>query len=311
MENLLRKRLAIIKARAQLLKNRYLEREAARDGPRAASRLNQLLGRRASEAPTWKRYLDPGEPPRTLESAAPGREVGREDERSYLIRLEGADIDADAPGAAEGFVRVTDEPLWHRTFTPGWVPPGDTVTAERVCFFDIETTGLSPATYVFLCGMMYVEGGRFVVDQAFARDYAEERGMLLQVKETVSRFPLLVTYNGASFDIPFVKTRMAVGRIRFDRPFENIDLLPHARRAFRGILPNRRLETVERHLRGVERVGDIPGKEIPDAYHDFVRRGDARAIEHILYHNRMDLLAMAILLEHLARGRPPEIRWPY
>jgi hypothetical protein len=171
--------------------------------------------------------------------------------------------------------------------------------AREFCFFDIETTGLSPNTYAFLCGMMYLEDGDFVIDQAFARDYSEEPGMLRYVEEVYRRFPVVVTYNGASFDVPFVGTRMAVARMQGDGPRTHVDLIAAARRAFTDTLPNCRLETIERHLRGTARVGDIPGAEIPGAYHDFVRTGDAARIKKILYHNRMDLIAMVSLVDHL------------
>lgn len=298
MENLLKKRLAIIKERAKRLKARHAS------GDDAMSRLQRFLG---WPPPVWPRYLEPDKPPLPLELAVPGQARVIGDDPCYVVSVDGDDIDADAPRAARRLAEVTRDPSWARAFG---VEGGGAVAADGVCFFDIETAGLSPATYVFLCGLMYVERDRFVVEQAFARDYAEERGILLYVKDKLARFPLIVTYNGLSFDVPFVKTRMAVGRIEFHDRFEHVDLLPHARRVFRRRLPNCRLETVERHLKGVSRVGDIPGREIPDAYHDFVRRGDARAIRHILYHNRMDLLAMALVLDHLARTAPPEIPWP-
>jgi uncharacterized protein YprB with RNaseH-like and TPR domain len=82
----------------------------------------------------------------------------------------------------------------------------------------------------------------------------------------------------------------------------SVDLLYAARRVFRSMLPNCRLVTVERHLRRVDREGDIPGRYIPDAYHDYVRTGDARVMHNVLYHNRMDLFTMAVIVTHLSRG---------
>jgi uncharacterized protein YprB with RNaseH-like and TPR domain len=96
---------------------------------------------------------------------------------------------------------------------------------------------------------------------------------------------------------------MAVARIDYAGPLEHVDLLPPARPRFRGVLPDCRLETIERHLRGATREGDIPGSEIPDAYHEFVRTGDARKIKRILHHNRMDLLAMVGLFNCLMTGQ--------
>jgi len=178
--------------------------------------------------------------------------------------------------------------------------PDTPFAAARVLFLDIETTGLSSNTYLFLCGLMYIENGEFVVEQVFARDYAEEAGLLHYVRNAMARFDTVVTYNGASFDLPFLRTRMAVHRVRGVATLGSVDLLYATRRAFRDILPNRRLVTVERHLRRVDREGDIPGRYIPDAYHDFVRTKDARVIKNVLYHNRMDLFTMAVIVTHLS-----------
>jgi uncharacterized protein YprB with RNaseH-like and TPR domain len=47
---------------------------------------------------------------------------------------------------------------------------------------------------------------------------------------------------------------------------------------------------------GRKRAGDIPGSEIPGAYHEFVRTGDARRMAAVIHHNRLDLLSMLELI---------------
>ena len=46
---------------------------------------------------------------------------------------------------------------------------------------------------------------------------------------------------------------------------------------------------------GFEREGDVPGWEIPDRYFAFVRSGDARPLEGVLEHNRLDILSLALV----------------
>ena len=276
-ENLLKKRLAIIKDRAK--------------------RLREIR----ESAPPPQLFAAPGETC-TLADAAPGEGRVIESCPFYLIRTT-ADADAEeAPRVAADFARLAGDAAWVNSFLSENSRRSSALqtTAEKVCFFDIETTGLSANTYVFLCGMMFYENGKFVIEQAFARDYSEELGMLLYTKDLFSQFDILVSYNGRSFDVPFVTTRMAVGKIEYAGPKEHIDLLYPARNTFADKLLNCRLETIERHLRGMDREGDIPGSEIPEAYHSFVRDGDASLIKRILYHNRMDLLTMGIILNHLA-----------
>ncbi len=277
MENALRKRLEVLKNRAREIRRLYIERHGI-----------------GSPAETG--------PPSTLFEAAPGEEITIGSSALYLVRTDAPSLTADATELAGSFSRLSASPVWRRlSYGPSAArrDSPERISSGDFCFFDIETTGLTPSTYVFLCGMMVLRDGRFVIEQAFARDYSEETGMLLHVRQTLDRFPVLVTFNGVSFDVPFVKTRMAVGRIGYDGPREHVDLLPPARQSFGRVLPNCRLETIERHLRGGRGESDIPGSEIPEAYHEFVRTGDARKIGRILYHNRMDLLAMATLFNHL------------
>jgi uncharacterized protein YprB with RNaseH-like and TPR domain len=222
----------------------------------------------------------------------------------YLIRREGESIDPAAVQEAQAFARQSVWPKHVGARAHGSDAAGQKTAVsfdhQSVCFLDIETTGLSPTTYLFLIGLMYWEKGRFVAELVFARNYAEETAVLRYVRDTLSRFGVVVTYNGDRFDLPFIETRLAATRVGPLDPIASVDLLYAARRVYRGVLPNCKLGTVERHVRGFDRTGDIPGRYIPQAYHDYVRTGDARAMKNVLYHNRMDLFTMAILLNRLS-----------
>ena len=239
-----------------------------------------------------------------IETVEPGVEYLAGEEPFYMIRREGELIDPEAIREGRAFAGLQAWPEQARAKAHGSQAAGQTTAVpfdrESVCFLDIETTGLSPTTYLFLIGLMFWEKGRFVAELVFARNYAEEQAVLRYVRDALSRFGVVVTYNGDSFDLPFIETRLAATRVGPLDPIASADLLYAARRAYRGVLPNCRLGTVERHIRGIERTGDIPSRYIPQAYHDYVRSGDARAMKNVLYHNRMDLFTMAVLLNRLA-----------
>jgi uncharacterized protein YprB with RNaseH-like and TPR domain len=239
-----------------------------------------------------------------IETVEPGDEVSAGGEPLYLIRREAEDVDPAAVEEAEAFGRLVAWPKHVGAKAHGTQSPGQKLETpfdrESICFLDIETTGLSPTTYLFLIGLMFWEKGRFVAELVFARNYAEETAVLQYVRDTMSRFAAVVTYNGDRFDLPFIETRLAAARVGPLDPIASVDLLYTARRVFSSVLPNCKLGTVERHIRGIERSGDIPSRYIPAAYHDYVRTGDARAMKNVLYHNRMDLFTMAILINRLA-----------
>ena len=62
-----------------------------------------------------------------------------------------------------------------------------------------------------------------------------------------------------------------------------------------------RLSTLEDVLCGHRREGDVAGFEIPSRYFHYVRSGDARALAPVLEHNRLDLVALALVTAHAAQ----------
>ena len=167
-------------------------------------------------------------------------------------------------------------------------------------FLDTETSGLAggTGTFAFMVGV-----GRFVEQdfhlvQFFMRDPFEEPAMLLALEEFLAPCKTLVTFNGKSFDAPLLTTRYTLqgwpspmGRMA------HIDLLHLARRLWRDRLPSRTLSNLEVQILGAQRSEEeIPGWMIPQMYFDFLRDGDARPMKRVFYHNEMDVLSMAALL---------------
>ena len=175
---------------------------------------------------------------------------------------------------------------------------GDGVEPGDLAFFDLETTGLSSSP-VFLIGVMLWANGGLVTRQFFARDYSEERPIISMFAECLRGRRMLVSFNGKSFDLPYIRARAAATGVRFAFDGPHLDLLHVSRRAWKDRLPNCRLQTLEAHICGRHRTGDIPGHAIPQAYHDYVRTEDARQMVPTLEHNKLDLITLAELMIHL------------
>jgi uncharacterized protein YprB with RNaseH-like and TPR domain len=219
-------------------------------------------------------------------------------------------VNGSATGSGDGFFyRVTEEATevlsdyLETIASPSSEPQGplaplailQATPSSSVCYLDIETTGLGNAP-LFLIGLMYQEGEALIIDQLFARDYTEERPVLDFVRSFLDRYDLIVTFNGDRFDIPFIRERMAFFGIEFDPSVSSLDLLPVSRSLLGTKTPNHKLQTLERYVLGRKRIGDIPGADIPGAYHDFVRTGDAGQMQLVLHHNKLDLLSMLELV---------------
>ena len=175
------------------------------------------------------------------------------------------------------------------------------IAPEDVLFVDLETTGLS-STPLFLIGVMHCADGGLVVRQFLARDYSEEAATISLFTDMLQRKRLLVTFNGKSFDLPYVRVRAAANRIPFSAEQAHLDLLHECRRVWGQKLPNCKLQTLETHICGRRRDDDIPGAEIPAAYHEYVRTQNAADIVRIVKHNLLDL---ATLAELMVRMPPP------
>ena len=74
--------------------------------------------------------------------------------------------------------------------------------AENICFFDIQTTGLSAAvSSLYLIGTITFENNKWVLNQWFADDYVSEVRLLQAFSEFSEKYEWIAHYNGSTFDI--------------------------------------------------------------------------------------------------------------
>ena len=175
---------------------------------------------------------------------------------------------------------------------------------QAFAFLDIETTGLNggAGVYAFLVGVGRFEGETYHLAQFFLRDPSEEPAHLLALEAFLAPCQAVVTFNGKSFDIPLLNTRFTVQGWR--SPFAglaHIDLLHLARRLWRDRLPSRTLGSLELHILDHRRTEeDIPGWLVPQMYFDYLHTADARPLKSVFYHNAVDVISLAALLNHVA-----------
>ena len=175
---------------------------------------------------------------------------------------------------------------------------------ESFAFLDTETSGLAggTGTYAFLVGVGRFEGETFRLAQFFMRDPSEEAALLEGLMDFLAPCAALVTFNGKAFDAPLLVTRYLLHSIPVPfKDFAHLDLLPLARRLWRDRLPSRALKYLEENVLEAPRTADeVPGYEIPYLYFDYLRTGDASPLKGVFYHNAMDVVAMAALMNYTA-----------
>ena len=172
-----------------------------------------------------------------------------------------------------------------------------------LAFVDIEATGFTPGTPLFLVGLVMIEDGQLRVRQLLARDYTEEGALLFHLWKLFVDVRTVISFNGKTYDLPYIRDRMVYHGYRMGEGLEHIDLLHEGRRRYKDHLVNCKLQTLERAICGRGRVEDIAGAEIPEAYHDFVRTGNAVEMRGIVHHNALDLVTMVEVVLFMLEGR--------
>lgn len=169
---------------------------------------------------------------------------------------------------------------------------------------DLETTGLQrgAGTVPFLYGWATVVGQRLELEQWLLPQLGSELPLVEAALDRLRAASLLVTYNGASYDLPLLRARTVMTGV--DRAWPappHLDLLPLVRRLFRHRLPRCTLRSAEVGLLHRTRQGDLPGREAPERYWHFLRTGEAAPLEAVVQHNREDVVSLVRLLDRLAR----------
>ncbi|HEY8486013.1 MAG TPA: ribonuclease H-like domain-containing protein [Limnochordales bacterium] len=177
----------------------------------------------------------------------------------------------------------------------------------RVAVLDVETLGLAPVFPVFLAGLAWQEQdapqGTWRYLQLVCLQLDGELELLDALDRLVAeRFEALVTYNGRSFDLPYLRTRRAFWGLDGDGPWPAVaclDLVGEARRYLKPLVGNARLSQLEVWLTCRPREADPGAREVPELYQQFLQTGQPELLEAVLRHNYHDLRALATVWGHL------------
>jgi len=133
------------------------------------------------------------------------------------------------------------------------------------------------------------------------RDFADEHSVLCELAERIAERPVLVTFNGKTFDWPLLESRFTMTRrIAAPKLAAHLDLLHPARALWKLRLGSVRLIELEREVLDARRLGwqrddDVASALIPQFYFDYLRGGSATPLAAVVRHNQMDLRGLAAL----------------
>ena len=189
--------------------------------------------------------------------------------------------------------------------------PGTAWQKEDFLVLDLETTGLGRGqTIAFMIGLGYFENGQYVVEQVFLPEPEAETNSFDRLIEILEQKAVLITFNGKTFDVPILESRLLYNHVWLDlRAKEHIDLLHLARRLWKNKIPSCALETIEFYILGYirEKELDIEGGLIPQTYFQYLISGETDLLKRVFIHNQFDLLHTVALFTLICNsiGYPP------
>jgi len=150
---------------------------------------------------------------------------------------------------------------------------------HTMAYLDIETTGLSGDRDHVTTIALY--DGESIFHYVHGRNLADFRSRIAQYK-------LIITYNGKTFDVPFLRAALGV-----PMPHAHIDL----RYVLAGLGITGGLKECEKKL-GIDRkeLADIDGYFAVLLWHDYKRNGNEHALETLLAYNVADVVNLETLM---------------
>lgn len=178
---------------------------------------------------------------------------------------------------------------------------------EDICFFDIETTGLSPkASSLYLLGVMTWDASRkdWTLVQWFADNYHSEVPMIEAFFRLLAGRKLLCHFNGDTFDIPYILHKCQKHQITVDAHTDRLlhedsfDLLKHIRPLKKKLgLIHANQTALERWL-GIHREDEYDGGRLIPVYAQYMQQKilhpeqAENSLHLLLLHNHDDMLGM-------------------
>ncbi|MGZ7119191.1 MAG: ribonuclease H-like domain-containing protein [Methanobacterium sp.] len=165
-------------------------------------------------------------------------------------------------------------------------------------FLDIETLGLFNSPIILL-GIAKVSENNINVKQYLSRSLSEEKSVLDAFISNIDPDSVFVTFNGQTFDLPFIRNRMRYFNLKKDVDHAHFDVLHYSRREWSEELMNCQLQTLEKHLFNIVREDDVPSGLVPEFYQDYIKTGNVGPIIPIIKHNEQDIITVAMIFSRL------------
>ena len=179
----------------------------------------------------------------------------------------------------------------------------------KPCIFDIETTGLSAqrGNKIILTACLIPNSTGVTITQFLAENPYEEDRVIMATMNFLKdeSVDYLITYNGASFDIPFMKQRLEMKNLPYILNMYEFDLYNFIRSntGLKSQIGSLSQKNVEQHF-GISsnRKDVISGRESVKLFAEYAINQDSVIEKIILTHNREDVLQLCHLFNIIGRN---------
>jgi len=185
---------------------------------------------------------------------------------------------------------------------------------EELLFLDIETLGIYDSPMIIVGVGFYIDK-KFEIHLFFARNVGEEIAICEHLrKKILPKFRCFVSYNGKSFDIPYIASRLLyffdenpmiekddIPYKDINTKYHHIDLYHHCRRKFKGRFDNYTLTTMEQQLLGWKRENELPSSLVGMCYRKFLKNPQRYVglVKECIEHNYFDVYSLPLILKKL------------
>ncbi|MFX0116056.1 MAG: ribonuclease H-like domain-containing protein [Candidatus Hodarchaeota archaeon] len=172
---------------------------------------------------------------------------------------------------------------------------------DAIRILDVETLGFHPSP-LFLIGIAKPSSQGLEIRQLLARNLDEEPALLEACFRELSSSRVLISFNGRSFDMPYLHGR--AGYYGLPQPSLNVhfDLLHFSRRYWENKVSNCKLGTLEQEILRIDRKMSLPSALVPRFYQSYLKTQNPGPLVPIIAHNKQDLVSLAAIFNQMCRN---------
>lgn len=169
---------------------------------------------------------------------------------------------------------------------------------SEILYFDLETTGLSAGrSDLYIIGISYADSEKMKTILLFNDDGCSEAEMLQELNTYLENKKYLVTYNGDTFDIPYITAKYMEHEMEASdlKKLISVDIYKKLRPYKKHMHLDSMKQSDMEKLMGIRRSSFISGGDLIRQYKEYLISGSKSLLDNLITHNHDDLTGLVRL----------------